>query len=158
MEIGLRNSQKKIKANLSWLKGWAKEVLSILELSDAELSILLVSDHHMKELNQNYRGISQPTDVLSFSMNEGEFKNLHPQLLGDIVISLETASQQARERGHSLEQEVCLLLAHGILHLLGYDHEESPEKRKEMETKVRELLEAMKHKSERHETGNPING
>lgn len=140
MEIGLRNGQRKVKTDVSWLRNWTERILFTLGLPEAELSILLVSDRRMKKLNWDYRRIPRSTDVLSFSMREGEFGALHPHLLGDVVISLETASKQALENGHSLEREIRHLVIHGILHLLGYDHEGSPEKRREMEALERELL------------------
>jgi probable rRNA maturation factor len=78
----------------------------------------------VRRLNKHYRGIDLPTDVLAFSMREGEWSDIQPQVLGDVVISVETAARQAREMGHSLDQELSILLVHGILHLLGYDHME----------------------------------
>ena len=140
MEIGVRNGQRKVKTDVSWMRNWTERILFTLGLPEAELSILLVSDRRMKELNWEYRGIPRSTDVLSFSMREGELGALHPYLLGDVVISLETASKQALEKGHSLDREIRHLLIHGILHLLGYDHEGSPEKRREMEALEMELL------------------
>jgi len=95
---------------------------------DQEVSILLVDDAAIRELNSLYRGIDAPTDVLSFAMNEdtaeGEGFTVmeDDNILGDVVISLETASRQAEEYGHSLEREVGFLAVHGVLHLLGYDH------------------------------------
>lgn len=89
----------------------------------SELSILLTDDEEMHQLNKEYRGIDRPTDVLSFSQMEGEEFVSEGDLiqLGDIVISVETAQRQADARGKSLEQELELLVAHGVLHLLGYD-------------------------------------
>jgi len=89
------------------------------------LSILLTTDAEIHPLNRDYRLKDRPTDVLSFSMVEGE--GLKTGLLGDIVISLETAGRQAVEKEWSLEEEVAFLLLHGILHLLGYDHERDDE-------------------------------
>jgi probable rRNA maturation factor len=91
---------------------------------DAELSIVLVDDAAIQALNATYRNKNQPTDVLAFSMREGEAAPRR-DLLGDVVISVETAARQATERGVSVAAEVRTLLTHGILHLLGYDHERS---------------------------------
>lgn len=144
MEIGLLNRQRRIKIGLTRLRSWIERILTHLGYPEAEISLVLVNDRQIRDLNESYRGLPAPTDVLSFPMGEGEFRELHPHLLGDVVISLETASRQARESGHPLELEVCLLLIHGILHLLGYDHEGSAKKRKAMQTKERELLDLLR--------------
>lgn len=99
----------------------------------AEVSVVLADDAYIHSLNRQYRGKDTPTDVLSFAMNEpcaGEQEPAIAQapaeleiLLGDIIISLDTAARQAEEFGHSLERELAYLTVHGMLHLLGYDHE-----------------------------------
>jgi len=105
-----------------------------------EVSLVLASDEYIHALNREYRGIDRSTDVLSFALNEGEepvvINGPEEVLLGDIIISLETATRQASEYGHSLERELAYLTVHGILHLLGYDHiveEEKMEMRREEE-------------------------
>ncbi len=91
--------------------------LSAHNLDDYEVSVLLTDDHRMTELNRDYRGINAPTDVLSFAQLEGnENELLNSTILGDVVISLETAERQAIDESHSLEEEVALL------HLIGFDH------------------------------------
>lgn len=107
----------------------AERMLAALRMRDAELSILLCDDATIHALNRDYRGKDQPTDVLAFAMREGEGGALHPKLLGDVVISLETARRQAREHDRTVVQEVTFLLAHGLLHLLGYDHRTDEEDR-----------------------------
>lgn len=98
-----------------------------------EVSILLTDDVDMRQLNRDYRGIDAPTDVLAFSMREGEDGNVNPSLLGDLVVSLETAVRQVSTRDGlsgvcgNLETEVALLTVHGMLHLLGYDHQTQEE-------------------------------
>lgn len=91
-----------------------------------EVSLVFCDDAYIQDLNKNYRGKDQPTDVLSFALNEGEEPEIvdgpSHVLLGDIIISLETAARQAEEYNHSLEREVAYLTVHGMLHLLGYDH------------------------------------
>jgi len=101
---------------------------------------LLADDESISILNGQYRGIEGPTDVLSFSQHEGEDEFAAEQgLLGDVVISVETAMRQAAERGAQLDSEIDLLLVHGLLHLLGYDHAE-PEQEKAMFARQAELL------------------
>lgn len=112
----------------------------------AELSITIVNNEEIQKINRDYRGKDQPTDVISFAleeMGEGEVvvkgDNL-PVALGDIIISLEKAKEQAEEYGHSFQRELGFLAVHGFLHLLGYDHM-TKEEEKIMFTKQKELLE-----------------
>lgn len=103
--------------------------------------MVVVDDATMAVLNQTYRGVSGPTDVLAFPMTEGRFGRLSPDLLGDVVISAETAERQAREAGLDFMDELAHLLVHGILHLVGYDHGTSQE-RQRMWRKQRAILTA----------------
>jgi probable rRNA maturation factor len=91
---------------------------------EAEVSLLITDDAHICRLNRRYRGIPKPTDVLSFSMNEGKrlVSGIEGPVLGDIIISAERALAQALEYGHGPVREMAFLTAHGMLHLLGYDH------------------------------------
>lgn len=94
-----------------------------------EVSVLLTDDMQITALNKQYRGIVEPTDVLSFSLIEGD-AFIDPssiKALGDVVISIDYAERQAAEQGHSLDNELDILLVHGLLHLLGYDHIEEDE-------------------------------
>jgi len=109
-------------------------------LENEELSILLTDDEEMRSLNRDYRGKDKPTDVLSFSQTEGEFGEVGGGVLGDIVISLDTARRQAEEKGHSFEKEIDVLLIHGALHLAGYDHERGKKEARAMRKKEREML------------------
>jgi probable rRNA maturation factor len=109
------------------------------------VSILLTDDEQIAELNRQYRDVDGPTDVLSFSQKEGEddiVPGLEENLLGDVVISVETAARQAEEQGKSLDDELDMLLVHGILHLLGYDHAE-PEDERAMFARQEELLRGL---------------
>ena len=117
-----------------------------------ELSIALVDDREIQRLNREYRGVDQITDVLSFAQQETtdpQFMQPHPEdedfpfVLGDVVLSVETTQRQAEERGTSFEEELYLLLTHGILHLLGYDHltDEDAKVMKGLEQKVLKNLE-----------------
>jgi len=94
----------------------------------------------MHVLNRDYRGKDRSTDVLAFALREGENAGIHPDVLGDVVISVDTAARQAAARDATLADEVRVLLAHGILHLLGYDHERSPAEARRMFGKQRALL------------------
>lgn len=105
----------------------AHRALEVLGLSKAELSIALVSDAQIRRLNKLYRNKDKPTDVLSFPIGEKVNGWL---ILGDIVISVDTAKRQAQELGYSLEEELKRLLVHGLVHLLGYDHELGGEEEK----------------------------
>jgi probable rRNA maturation factor len=101
----------------------AERILSDLGYHESELSILLVDDDEITHFNRHYLSRDHPTNVLAFAMRDGEEKQLHPDILGDVVISTETAQREARQRGVTLDEEMALLLVHGVLHLLGYEHE-----------------------------------
>lgn len=108
-------------------------------IDEGEVALTFVDNAQIHELNREYRGIDRPTDVLSFAMNESvdeepeilyeleEGENLDelPDMLGDIIISVERAKEQSEEYGHSLEREIGFLFVHGFLHLLGYDHQDA---------------------------------
>ena len=119
-----------------------RDAVRLLELlgRHAELSVALVGDAEIHRLNATYRHIDRPTDVLAFAMGEGEGAALHPELLGDVVISLDTAARQAAAGAVALPDEVRMLLTHGVLHLLGYDHERSPAAARRMFRRQRALL------------------
>ncbi|HOJ21212.1 MAG TPA: rRNA maturation RNase YbeY [Armatimonadota bacterium] len=109
---------------------------------EIEISVLFTDNEGIRQLNREYRGIDTPTDVLSFPLSTPEELVQAPEetevLLGDVVISVETAREQARQQGHSIKRESALLLTHGLLHLLGYDHgsEEERERMRQMESEV----------------------
>lgn len=109
---------------------------------NTEVSVLLTADTQIAQLNKEYRQVEGPTDVLSFSQLEGDDNFTQEEddgLLGDVVISVETAKRQAESQGHSLDEEIDVLLVHGILHLLGYDHAE-PDEEKKMFARQTEIL------------------
>ena len=140
MEILIRNQQRKIRISMDYIRELAGKIMLNLGLDTSELSLLLVNNPRIRALNREYRGINEPTDVLAFPMQEGEFKGLNQALLGDLVISLERALRQAKEGGHPLERELAILIIHGLLHLMGYDHERGGHEEKRMKKKERELL------------------
>ncbi len=111
--------------------------------SETELEVVLTNDEEIHKLNLAYRGKDRPTDVLSFSWAEAEetFPG-ESELLGEIIISLDTATRQAEEFGHSLERELAYLTVHGMLHLLGYDHEKEEDKQ-EMRGEEEHILELL---------------
>lgn len=109
-------------------------------LPEAELSLLLVDDRQIQELNRRYLGRDKPTNVLAFSMREGEDKSLHPHLLGDLVISIETAKRQSKQSGFNEMEMLALLLVHGILHLIGYEHEGTRREARKMTAKQKDLF------------------
>lgn len=111
------------------LRSRARRLLKALDHPRSELSVALVDDGRMRELNARYRGLRRTTDVLSFSLLEGEGVEHRGRLLGDVVIGLETASRRARARRRGLDEEVTRLLIHGTLHLLGHDHARPAEAR-----------------------------
>jgi rRNA maturation RNase YbeY len=109
---------------------FARALLAALGEEGAELSIALVDDAEMARLNQHWRGRTGPTDVLAFALREGRHARHRGALLGDVVIAVGVARAQAAERGHDIETECRRLLIHGVLHLLGYDHERTKEARR----------------------------
>jgi len=120
----------------------AQRILADLALPDAELSILMVDDVQIRELNRRYLHRDKPTNVLAFPMRKGEYPTLHPHLLGDLTISVETAQRQSNRFGLDPMQMVTLLMVHGILHLVGYEHEGTRKGAREMAIKQKELFDS----------------
>lgn len=128
------------------LTGLARRALEAESVGDCELGILVTDDAKIRELNRTYAGEDKATDVLSFSLREGE-QFVSPdstERLGEVIISLETAERQAAEAGHPLADETAHLLVHGILHLLGYDHAE-PDDERVMRAREDALLGTPRH-------------
>ncbi len=119
----------------------ARQILDALGFPDAQLSVLIVDDDQIASLNQNYLNHAGPTNVISFPMQEGPFSEITPDLLGDVVISADTAHREAVDAGISITARIYQLLIHGILHLVGYDHVHSKEEAIRMERKSEELYE-----------------
>ena len=141
MEIHINNEFPEIKVDAQKIEQQIGKVLTSLDCNEHEISILFIGDQGIRELNDQFRGIDRPTDVLSFpQILEGELEIPGALVLGDVAISLETARSQSEEHGLSLEEELTLLLIHGILHLLGYDHEISDQEEEKMRSKTRELF------------------
>lgn len=136
----------------NFLVDLSKEVLSRLgEIfkieKNTEVSVVLTNNAFIHELNRTYRNIDAPTDILSFALDESDdeenFSEDVPHALGDLILSVERAKEQAVEYEHSLRREVAFLLVHGFLHLLGYDHIEEADRLK-MEEKQAELMNELK--------------
>ena len=140
MKIWIRNRQKHIPLNLRKIRRAAQRILTELGLLEVELSLLFVNDLQIQALNRRYLRRDKPTNVLAFPMRKGEFPTLHPHLLGDLVISVETAKRQSNRFGLDEMEMVILLMVHGILHLIGYEHEGTKKGVREMAIKQKELF------------------
>jgi probable rRNA maturation factor len=159
----LRNLQRSNPITMKRIRGIAEDVLAAMHVQHDELSILLVSDRRIRTLNARYRKIDRPTDVLAFPLEtdgarvagsnactppaavlprkrDPEPHRRPPRLLGDVVISVATAQRQATTYGHSLHKEVIRLVVHGVLHLLGYDHELGTQEARRMAGQERRVL------------------
>jgi probable rRNA maturation factor len=115
----------------------ADALLLAAGLGESELSLAVMSDEGIQQLNGHWRDQDKPTDVLSFPQDL-------PGLLGDLALSLETAEQQASRRGHTLRCELRILLVHGLLHLTGHDHEAGPQEHEEMAREEQRLMRRLK--------------
>ncbi len=155
MPVQLTNRQRRFPVNPDALAATAQDCLDLLGVGHGSLSVLLVNDRAMRPMNRYYRGIDRATDVLSFPMLEGTPEQISAALrtarsipyaeeIGDVVISVETARAQAAEHGIPVEAELAVLLAHGILHLLGYDHETGAADAAKMRAAEQALLERLK--------------
>jgi probable rRNA maturation factor len=122
----------------------AQRILAELGLLESELSLLLVNDLQIQVLNRQYLHRDKPTNVLAFPMRKGEFSTFHPHLLGDLVISVETAERQSNRSGLTEMEMVILLMVHGVLHLIGYEHEETKKEARKMAIKQKQLFQQVR--------------
>lgn len=136
----MQNRQRTYPVNQKNLLRWARQILSLQKLDHAEMGIILVNNRQIRVYNRDYRKKDQPTDVLSFPMREGVGGELHPDFLGDVMISLERSAEEAILYGRSRREQLLILLIHGVLHLLGYDHERSPKEERRMQRRERLLF------------------
>lgn len=142
MGVLIDSRQKKYRIPRKKLKQKAQLALDALGCPEGELSILIVDDDQIAALNKAYLNREGPTNVIAFPMQEGSFSHIAPSLLGDVVVSVETAAKEGAIAGISVEERMMELLVHGILHLFGYDHETQDSKDAlRMEKKNREILE-----------------
>lgn len=140
-QVVVRSRLRQGRIRTGPLKALAQRILVAAGAPRAQLSVDVVGDGRMRRLNRLYRRIDRPTDVLAFAMREaGGPKS---PLLGDVVISLPTAARQSAKAGHSINREMAILLVHGVLHLLGYDHEQGPLEARRMRRKEQALLRSL---------------
>ncbi len=141
-----------VEPDVAWLESIVEKTLLAENMPpDVEISLVLTGQERIQELNRQYRGHDRPTDVLSFSLSEqseGEpetFINPPDRMLhlGEVLISYPQAVIQAEEHGHSVRKEMAILVIHGVLHILGYDHEKR-EKEPAMLAREKEILEEIK--------------
>ena len=145
MSILIEDRQKKINVNLRHVRRLLSKIMKYLDCKDKEISLLFVDNNEIREINKRYLNRDYPTNVITFSLTEGEFGNINPNVFGDIVISVETALKDAEEAGIELNDELEFLLIHGMLHLLNYNHENTSEDEvKKMEMKEQEVLSILK--------------
>lgn len=145
MGILISNQQNRKRIPRKILEQTAQAILNDLDYPDHELSLLIVDDCQIEIINVEYLQHEGPTNVISFAMQEGEFSQVSPFLLGDVVISADTAEKEAALAGISFRQRLIELLIHGILHLVGFDHEHDKVKAEIMEAKSRMLLELIRN-------------
>ena len=135
------NRQRRKRVSVSRLRQFVSLLSHRLGLDSQTFTIVLVSDQAIRRLNRDFRNQDNPTDVLSFPIEPEAPPHLDKPGLGDMIISVETARRQAFARHHSLERELCVLVIHGLLHLLGHDHEVDRGEMRRKELKLqRELL------------------
>ena len=129
------NRQRKIKIDTRSWETFATRAIATIGHQESSATIAFVSDKTIRQLNRQFRGVDKATDVLSFPTNDGDGSNL-----GDIAISVDTATVQAKENGLSFEGEVAQLILHGLLHLSGYDHETDNGEMNRLELRLRRKL------------------
>jgi len=144
MKLQIENNQNKIKIDKRRIRSTVLRIMRILDCADKEISLSFVDDEKIKKLNKEYLGKDKPTNVISFSLREGEYSDINPQIMGDIIISVETAQRDALWGNLTVSQEIDFLIIHGILHLLGYNHENTTrEETNKMRKKEKDLFTAV---------------
>ena len=138
MPVHMQIQVRRVTFDQARLDRQARAILSDVGEASAELGILFVGDQRMRSLNRQYRGKDRTTDVLAFAMREAPHSS--SSVLGDVVIAVPTAARQAKEGQRSLDEELTVLLVHGILHLCGYDHERSEKEARRMHRRERMIL------------------
>lgn len=140
IDVAVKNTQRKHYVDNARIEDLGVRTLQAVGQESAQLSIVVVNDRRIRELNRLYRGMDSATDVLAFSQREGSGVGVHTEVMGDVVISAESAARQAAEAGDTLENELDLLTVHGILHLAGFDHVGNASEKAEMERWTRKIL------------------
>jgi probable rRNA maturation factor len=141
MPVHMQSQVRRVTFDQARLDRLARAILSNVGEASAELGILFVGDQRMRGLNRKYRGKDRTTDVLAFAMREAPYSSAG--LLGDVVIAVPTAVRQAKQGQRSLDEELTVLLVHGILHLCGYDHERGEKEARRMHRRERMILRAL---------------
>jgi len=121
--IQIASNQKRVKLDRAGLRRDVRKILELLGAPKQELSLMIVDDEGIRTINRDYLRRDRPTNVIAFSLTEGDFGDVNPGVLGDVVVSVETAAMEARAAGIPVEDAILYLILHGILHLAGYDHE-----------------------------------
>ena len=121
--IRITSNQKLVKLDRAALRRDARKILELLGAGQKELSLMIVDDEGIRKINRDYLRRDRPTNVIAFSLTEGDFGDVNPGVLGDVVVSADTAAREARAAGIPVEDAILYLIIHGILHLAGYDHE-----------------------------------
>jgi probable rRNA maturation factor len=147
MPVHMQSQVRCVTFNQACLARLARAILSDVGEASAEMGILFVGDQRMRGLNRRYRGKDRTTDVLAFPMRGVPHSSSH--LLGDVVIAVPTAARQAKQGHRSLDEELTVLLVHGILHLCGYDHERSEKEARRMHRRERMILRSISRVSTR---------
>ena len=146
MDVLINNQHDQHGIDREEIRETAEIILNMLDKAEAELSILMVDDLKIADLNKRYLNREGPTNVIAFPMQAGEFTEVNPYLLGDVVISTDTAAKEGTTAGIGTAMRFRQLLVHGILHLCGYDHEESEQEALRMEKKADLLLQAIQER------------
>ena len=134
VEVKINNNQNIIDINQEIYNLFQKigaEAAALEGYDQGEISVAFLTNKEIQEINKRYKNIDRPTDVLSFPLGD--------EILGDILISVEKAEEQASDYGHSFKREICYLFTHGVLHLLGYDHK-TPGDKRQMRQKEKRIL------------------
>jgi len=156
--ISLVNAPAAPVIDIRLLRSTAEKVLSLVGRPESELSILLVSDHEIAGLNRRFRNKKGPTNVLAFSQVEGQaIPRLPVTLLGDVVVSIDTAAREAAQENISVHSRITALLVHGILHLLGFDHERSAPDAREMAGRELDIMQELRNERRKRMTKLAIN-
>jgi rRNA maturation RNase YbeY len=157
MPVHMQSQVRRLTFDQARLNRLARTVLSDIGEGSAELGIMFVGDQRMRGLNRRYRGKDRTTDVLAFATREALHSST--ELLGDVVIAVPTAARQAKQGQRSLDEELMVLLVHGILHLCGYDHERSEKEARRMHRRERMILRSLVQVPKRvHRTRSPSPG
>jgi rRNA maturation RNase YbeY len=139
----IQNDQRKHPIDRPMILRWAEQILLLQKYPEGIVGLHFMNDRQIQAYNRDYRHKDQPTNVLAFAMQDGEGSGLNPELLGDVMISLPTLAREAKELGRSERRHLLILLIHGMLHLMGYDHERSEAEARRMKRRENLLLKRL---------------